>query len=365
MESAVEKGKRPSVGLADRIACVIGGVTAVACLGIIIHAICSNLPFLLNIGGSQPGAWGGALLQIPVVFAALLLLTFSVSGFRNGLKGDGAVTYFRESLLVFLVLLVCFIINIGNFFVTSLLKEGLASDISLTMLYIFLEAVLVMFPAVGITMFLLIFCSCRVENGQKKSPMREFILSVKGHAKWAVFLVLSATFIFTGQRSSAGIHVDAFTDFQAADLAGNPADQTIFADHDLTLVNVWATFCGPCKAEMPDLAELHEESQDRGFQVVGICGDVVDAATGQLRQSEYEDALKIAKETHADAYLNLNPAGDLLAGFINDHVPAYPTSLFVDSAGNQVGDMIIGSRDKDAWKAEIDKRLEMLARGER
>ncbi len=365
MGSAVEKEKRPSVGLADRIACVIGGVTAAACLAVIIHAVCSYLPFLLDIGGSQPGAWGGALLQIPVVFAALLLLTFSVSGFRNGLKGDRAVTYFRESLLVFLVLLVSFILNIGNFFVASLLKEGLASEISLTMLYIFLEAVLVMFPAVGITMFLFIFCSSRVETGQKTGSMREFFLSLKGHAKWAVFLVLSVTFIFSGQHSSVGIHVDAFTDFQAADLDGNPADQTIFADHDLTLVNVWATFCGPCRAEMPDLAELHEEYRDRGFQVVGICGDIADASTGQLRQSEYEDALKIVKETHADAYLNLNPAGGLLTGFIRDHVQAYPTSLFVDSAGNQVGDMIIGSRDKAAWKAEIERRLDMTARGER
>ena len=366
MGSAVERKEQPSVGLGDRIACVIGGVTAVACLAVIIHAVCSYLPFLLNIGGSsQPGVWGGALLQIPVVFAALLLLTFSVSGFRNGLKGDKAATHFREMLLVFLILLICFIFNIGNFLLASLFKEGLLSDISLTMLYIFLEAVLVLFPAVGITMFLFIFCSCRVEEGQKKGSMKEFLLSLKGHARWSVLLVLSLAFIFSGQRSSAGIHVDSFTGFQAEDLAGNPADQTIFADHDLTLVNVWATFCGPCKAEMPDLAELHEEYRDRGFQVVGICGDIVDASNGQLQQKEYEDALEIAEETHADAYLNLNPAGDLQNGFIHDHVQAYPTSVFVDSEGNQVGDMIIGSLDKDAWKAEIDKRLDMIARGER
>ena len=365
MDSAVESRKRPSAGLGDRIVCAVGGVTSVACLAIVIHAICSYLPFLLNIGRSQAGVWVGALFQIPVVFAALVLLSFAVSGFRNGLRGDKAVTHFRETLLVFLIFLISFIFNMGNFFVASLLNEGLASEVSMAMLYIFLEAVLVLFPAVGITLFLFIFCSCRVEEGQKKSSMKEFFLSLKDFAKWAVILVLSVTFIFSGQRSGAGIRVDAFTAFQAADLAGNPVDQTIFSEHDLTLVNVWATFCGPCKAEMPDLAELHEEYRDKGFQVVGICGDIVNASTGQLQQREYEDALEIAGETHADVYLNLNPAGDLASGFIRDHVPAYPTSLFVDSAGNKVGDMVIGSLDKDDWKAEIDKRLEMIASGER
>lgn len=365
MDSTDERKERPAVGRGDRVVCVISGVTAVACLAIIIHAICGYMPLLLEIGNGQVGAWCGALLQLPVVFAALLLLTFAVSGFKNGLKGDGAVTYFREALLVFLILLAWIIFNFANFGVTALFQEGLVSEISVELLYIFLEAVLVIFPALGITMFLFIFCSCRVKDGQKKSSMKEFFLSLRGHLKWAALLVLSLAFIFSGQRSSAAIRVDDFTGFQATDLEGNPVDQTVFADHELTLVNVWATFCGPCKAEMPDLAELHTEYQDQGFQVVGICGDITDASTGQLRQHEYEDALEILKDTHADAYLNLNPAGDLISGFIKDHVPAYPTSLFVDSTGQQVGDMIVGSMDKDAWKAEIDKRLEMIASGER
>ena len=138
-------------------------------------------------------------------------------------------------------------------------------------------------------------------------------------------------------------------------------DQTIFSDHDLTLINVWGTFCGPCIGEMPDLAELHEEYQPQGFQVVGICGDLVDGNTGILLQDKYESALEIIRETHADAYQHLNPAGDLMSSVINSFVSAYPTSLFVDSEGNQVGDIIVGARDMDGWKAEIEERLEMIA----
>ncbi len=364
MESAAENRTQPGVSLRDKIFCSIGGVIAVACIVVVIHAIGNTLPLLLNIGGSQPGSWGGALFQLPIVFGAILLLSFSVSGFWNGLKGEAAAVYFRKALLAFLIFLVCFIFNILNMF-TSSLVNGVASEISQALLYIFLEVFFVLFPAIVVTTVLFITSASGIKAGQKIGLTKEFFLSLKDSLKWSVFLVLSAAFIFTGQRSSVGIHVDSFTSFQAADLAGNPVDQTIFAGHDLTLVNVWATFCGPCKGEMPDLAELNEEYQAQGFQVVGICGDIANETTGELYQNQYEDALRIVEETHADTYLNLNPAGELMAGFIHDHVPAYPTSLFVDSEGNQIGDMVIGSRDKDTWKAEIEKRLEMIANGER
>lgn len=41
----------------------------------------------------------------------------------------------------------------------------------------------------------------------------------------------------------------------------------------LFLVNFWATWCGPCIAEMPALQSLHAKFKDRGFQVVGIAVD--------------------------------------------------------------------------------------------
>jgi len=41
----------------------------------------------------------------------------------------------------------------------------------------------------------------------------------------------------------------------------------------LFLLNFWATWCGPCIAEMPALQSLHAKFQDRGFQVIGIAVD--------------------------------------------------------------------------------------------
>ena len=44
-------------------------------------------------------------------------------------------------------------------------------------------------------------------------------------------------------------------EFESVDLEGNTVDESILADHQLTMINVWATFCGPCINEMPDLGQ--------------------------------------------------------------------------------------------------------------
>lgn len=39
------------------------------------------------------------------------------------------------------------------------------------------------------------------------------------------------------------------------------------------MLNVWATWCAPCRQEMPELQELHDAYADRGFRVVGVSVD--------------------------------------------------------------------------------------------
>src|SRR5260370_968563 len=43
-----------------------------------------------------------------------------------------------------------------------------------------------------------------------------------------------------------------------------------FAGAKLTLLNLWATWCGPCREEMPALERLHKKYKGQGFQVVGL-----------------------------------------------------------------------------------------------
>jgi cytochrome c biogenesis protein CcmG, thiol:disulfide interchange protein DsbE len=64
---------------------------------------------------------------------------------------------------------------------------------------------------------------------------------------------------------------DPAPDFSAADLAGDTLRLSALAGP--VLLNVWATWCPPCREEMPALQELHERFSDRGLHVVGVTID--------------------------------------------------------------------------------------------
>ena len=44
------------------------------------------------------------------------------------------------------------------------------------------------------------------------------------------------------------------------------------------LVNLWATWCGPCRMETPELVKLHKEYQDRGVELIGLSTEDPDAS---------------------------------------------------------------------------------------
>lgn len=141
--------------------------------------------------------------------------------------------------------------------------------------------------------------------------------------------------------------------FSTTDLEGNTLDQSILADYDLTMVNVWATFCGPCINEMPDLGELAAEYADKGVQIIGLVSDTMDS-DGTISDSQVETAKEIVAETGAD-YRHLLPSDDLLG--ILSQIYAVPTTFFVDSEGVQVGDAIITAQSKEKWIETIDGML--------
>ena len=63
-------------------------------------------------------------------------------------------------------------------------------------------------------------------------------------------------------------------DFRATTLDAAPRVKTL-ADYrgDVVLLNVWATWCAPCRVEMPSMEQLHRELGPRGLHVVAISID--------------------------------------------------------------------------------------------
>lgn len=62
--------------------------------------------------------------------------------------------------------------------------------------------------------------------------------------------------------------------FDTPDISGKPQR---LGDHkgDVVLVNIWATWCGPCRAEMPKLDRLYQERRGQGFIVFGLSDEDV------------------------------------------------------------------------------------------
>ena len=141
--------------------------------------------------------------------------------------------------------------------------------------------------------------------------------------------------------------VKLFGEFETQTLEGETITEEIFTNADLTMVNIWGTFCGPCIAEMPDLGEISREYKDKGFQIVGMLCDVMDSGD--------ETALEIVDETKAD-YTHVIASDDLTINVLQ-YVSSVPTTVFVDKEGYVVGEIYSGSRDKTAWELIINQYL--------
>ena len=68
------------------------------------------------------------------------------------------------------------------------------------------------------------------------------------------------------------------------ELNGKTYTQDIFSKYDLTMVNIFTTWCSPCVNEIPDLEKLYQEMKDKGVGVVGVTLDTVAVVESRMRK---------------------------------------------------------------------------------
>lgn len=142
------------------------------------------------------------------------------------------------------------------------------------------------------------------------------------------------------------------TSFSAGTLDGGTLNETAFRGHDLTVVNVWGTYCGPCLAEMADLAAFAKSLPDR-VQFWTVCVD----ADGNKAAVE-----RILSEAGYEGRTLITWDGDLTKTL--DNVLYIPTTLFFDENGVCVGKEIIG-RQQDfsaAYTAAVNETLTAMGK---
>lgn len=136
--------------------------------------------------------------------------------------------------------------------------------------------------------------------------------------------------------------------FTAKDLNGETITEAIFSEKDLTVVNIWGTFCSPCVAEMPELGEWANSMPDN-IQIIGLIVDIA----GDEDTKHHELAVTITEKAEADfTHIIANADFDSVLRW----VVGVPTTLFVDKEGKLVGQPIVGA-DVEGYQTFVEDYL--------
>ena len=156
------------------------------------------------------------------------------------------------------------------------------------------------------------------------------------------------------QKTDAG----SIAPLNTTSIDGTSFTEKDFEKYDITMVNVFATWCTACVAEIPDIEKLHQEMKDKGVNVVGVVMDVVNPADGSEDEAIMELARKLQEKTKA-TYTFLKPDESGFNGRLNG-ITAFPETFFVDKNGNIVGETYSGSHTYEDWKKIMEKELKAL-----
>ena len=100
----------------------------------------------------------------------------------------------------------------------------------------------------------------------------------------AAFAVSSCNSIDPPSRSTALSPVPAVVlDTELKSVNGEPLKISNYSGK-VVLVNLWATWCGPCRNETPELVKLHKEYQDRGLEMIGLSTEDPVASAESVQQ---------------------------------------------------------------------------------
>lgn len=141
---------------------------------------------------------------------------------------------------------------------------------------------------------------------------------------------------------ASGVEVgDPVPAYSAPDLSGR---EVAFADYlgDVVLINVWATWCGPCRVEMPSIQASYERYRDRGFTVLAVS---IDAGRGYG-----EKVADFVDEYGLQFPILLDPDGRITRLLRTVGVP----ETFVLDREGRIVKRLIGASD---WDSEANRAL--------
>ena len=110
----------------------------------------------------------------------------------------------------------------------------------------------------------------------------------------------------------------------------------------VVLVNFWATWCGPCRMELPDLVKLHDAYKGQGLTLLGLSAD--EEGPAMVKQFAQANGL---------TYTIPMADRDVQARY---GVRAYPTTFIIDQRG-VIRESFVGIRDYATFEAAVKPLL--------
>lgn len=162
------------------------------------------------------------------------------------------------------------------------------------------------------------------EAGSRKAGPAETAAEAPATAQGGVSKALA-----TGSLAAFLIHPERkpLPDIAFADGEGKPLKLSDWKGR-VVLVNLWATWCAPCRKEMPDLAQLQKELGSDQFEVVAISVDRKGAeASSAFLKETGADNLKLYVEPTTKVVGELQSAG-------------LPATILIDRQGREIGRLL-------------------------
>ncbi|KKK37277.1 thiol:disulfide interchange protein [Mesobacillus campisalis] len=131
-------------------------------------------------------------------------------------------------------------------------------------------------------------------------------------------------------------------DFTLTDLRGETLKLSDYRGKKV-LLNFWATWCPPCKAEMPYMQKFYEKYKSEGFEVLAVNMTVTEKSR--------EDVVRFVEEHDLTFRI---PMDDKNQVFSHYEIMAYPTSFFIDSDG-VIRSVAIGGMTEEFIERELKK----------
>jgi peroxiredoxin len=119
------------------------------------------------------------------------------------------------------------------------------------------------------------------------------------------------------------------------------------------VVDFWATWCAPCKIEIPWLKKLHDQYASQGLEILGVSEDDLDLDDKAALLKEKQEIADSAKKLGINYPVLID---DQKVAEPYGGVDALPTTFYVDRSGKVVA-ATIGLADRDEIEANIKKAL--------